>query len=387
MLLTGNPNQYVQKQLDDLGAATSPHQRELVESFVNTHHSFCQRVGVKLAPETDKENASSYETMRTVLCVIYDTNRWTWNLDSEKVKIMLHDLYDMMHSSSVTNEVAMRVSGKIAHYAPLFPWSKWWKKPINSLPDHDSCKKKILQISPLAKKTTRWWIMTIKRLRLGNLPIKYPAFLFPSNNISVYTDASGVHTNRNRLQRGGGVYLPNNSLVRFTWPGNNHWIKKHGHSTTLLESIACLQGLISAILQYGRSAFVIHCDNAGTCGSFRKGSCTCTYTWTILKAVDDVASGTMSLVSIAKTRRCSDLGEIISDTIAKGCISNLPHMGLSSPVWLRPSRALMDWIQNPTVTSSLGQSILLEMSGHIDVVIPTSCLAAIETNSGTDQPH
>ena len=46
------------------------------------------------------------------------------------------------------------------------------EKPITSLPDNDSCKKKILQISPLAKKVTRWLITSINRLRLGNLPFK-----------------------------------------------------------------------------------------------------------------------------------------------------------------------------------------------------------------------
>ena len=64
--------------------------------------------------------------------------------------------------------------------------------------------------------------MTINRLRLGNLPIKDPIYMFPSSNIPVYMDASGVHTARNRLQRGAGVYLPNGSLVRFVWPGNDH---------------------------------------------------------------------------------------------------------------------------------------------------------------------
>ena len=100
MLLTGIPNQYVQKQLDDLCVATPPHQRDLMESFVNTHRALCQREGVKLAPETDKEKAFSCETRGTVLGVIYDTNMWTWNLDSGKVNITLHDLYDMMSSLS-----------------------------------------------------------------------------------------------------------------------------------------------------------------------------------------------------------------------------------------------------------------------------------------------
>ena len=77
MLLTGIPNQYVQKQLNDLCVATPPHQRKLMEDFVSTHRSVCHRVGVKLAPETDKEKAFSCETRGTVLGVIYDTNTWT----------------------------------------------------------------------------------------------------------------------------------------------------------------------------------------------------------------------------------------------------------------------------------------------------------------------
>ena len=57
MLLTGIPNQCVQKQLDDLCVATPPHQQELMKTFVKTHRAICQRVGVKLAPETDKDKA------------------------------------------------------------------------------------------------------------------------------------------------------------------------------------------------------------------------------------------------------------------------------------------------------------------------------------------
>ena len=86
----------------------------------------------------------------------------------------------------------------------------------------------------------------------------------------------------------------------------------------------------------------------------------CAYSWTILKAIDDVASGTMSLVSIAKTRRCSGIGEIIADMLAKGCIENL---------------------------SQTDHNLLQEISLNMDVVIPTTCLEAIEINSGTDQQH
>ena len=107
----------------------------------------------------------------------------------------------------------------------------------------------------------------------------------------------------------------------------------------------------------------------------------------ILKALDDVASGMMSLVSVTKTRRCSGLGETIADTIAKGCIGNVSQMGILSPSWLRPSSLLMDWIKKATITSSLGHNLLQEMSLNMDVVISTSCFEAPEINSGTDQHH
>ena len=57
----------------------------------------------------------------------------------------------------------------------------------------------------------------------------------------------------------------------------------------------------------------------------------------MLKALEDVARGTMSIVSIFKTRRCSGQGEIVADAIAKGDISALDNLGLANTTWLRPS--------------------------------------------------
>jgi len=229
--------------------------------------------------------------------------------------------------------------------------------------------------------TLHWWVMMFNRLRLGNLPIQDPIYMFPSSYIPIYTDASGVHGSNNYLQRGAGVYLVNNTLVRCVWPGKKTWISKHGRSTTLLESLAALQGLLSAISQYGRKAFTIFCDNAGTCHSFRKGSSRCLYSWTVLKVIDEMASGTMSMVSIVKTRRCSGFGETVADTLAKGEISGLDRLGITSPTWLRPSRVLMDWVKKPVVTHQLGKYLLNEISQHMEVVLLPSCQISYDINS------
>ena len=107
--------------------ATPPTKRDVMEEFVMTHRSICARVGVRLAPETDKEKALSCETTGTVLGLQYNTVTWSWNIDCEKVKCILHMLYDMVESQSVTNGNAMSICGKIVNYAPLFASSKWWK--------------------------------------------------------------------------------------------------------------------------------------------------------------------------------------------------------------------------------------------------------------------
>ena len=115
--------------------------------------------------------------------------------------------------------------------------------------------------------------------------------------------------------------------------------------------------------------------NAGACHAFRKGSSKCLYTWTVLKALDDVASGTMSIVSVLKTRRCSGHGEKVADAIAKGDIPSLANMGLVNATWSRPSRVLMDWIKKPVVTPQLGKQLLDELSVVMEVVVPTSCMS------------
>ena len=150
------------------------------------------------------------------------------------------------------------------------------------------------------------------------------------------------------------------------------------HNSTGISSWAT--GTTSSNFVVGRKTYAIFCDNAGTCHSFRKGSSKCLYTWTVLKALKDVVSGTMSIVSIFKTRRCSGQGEIIADAIAKGGIPALDNIGLANTTWLRPSRVLMDWIKKPVVTPQLGKQLLDELSVSMEVVLPTSCLITQELN-------
>ena len=94
--------------------------------------------------------------------------------------------------------------------------------------------------------------------------------------------------------------------------------------------------------------------------------------------MEDVASGTMSLIFVTKTRRCSGLGEIVADTIATGEPRPLDSMKLQSPTWLKPSRVLMDWVCKPVVTPSLGHDLLIDIFHYMELVLPTSCKSSFE---------
>ena len=49
------------------------------------------------------------------------------------------------------------------------------------------------------------------------------------------------------------------------------------------------------------------------------------------QGMEDIACGTMSLISVTQTRRCSGLGKIVADVIAKGDPTRLSSMGVQSP--------------------------------------------------------
>ena len=176
--------------------------------FVSTHRSVCDRIGVKLAPETDKEKAYSCETGGTLLGVVYNTVMWSWNFNTEKLKGILHKFYHMHGSVWVSDKWTSNAGhGKIAHYGPLFPDSKWWRKPLTSLYNHNAGKRKMLKLATCAKIALRWWIMMFNQLHLGNLPIMDPLHLFPASHIPIDTDASCVHMQKTPWWGGGRVVL------------------------------------------------------------------------------------------------------------------------------------------------------------------------------------
>ena len=69
-----------------------------------------------------------------------------------------------------------------------------------------------------------------------------------------------------------------------------------------LEAVAALHGFLVALKLNGRRAYRLHVDNASVVAVFKKGNTPCGYTWTLLKALQEVSVNTMSKVMVYKTK-------------------------------------------------------------------------------------
>ena len=260
--LSGFPRECLVKQLDDLCACSR--NIALMKNFVATYRDLCSKVGIRLAPddEADREKAFTAVVEGTVLGVIYRTKEWSWNIPMEKLKGILHDLYSLLDSNEVSNGFAMKISGKIVHYAPLVANSKWWKRPFLVLQVTKARKCLPRSVSKNTKTAALWWISVFNSLRLSFLPLPDVRGGFPMFCFDIYPDASGVHIPGNPLRRGGGVFLETGHYTRMIWPSKETWRSLHGCKMTFLEAVAALQGLLTALKINGRGNYRLHVDNA-----------------------------------------------------------------------------------------------------------------------------
>ena len=114
----------------------------------------------------------------------------------------------------------------------------------------------------------------------------------------------------------------------------------------------------------------IMCDNAGFVGIYQKKHCSCPYTYTIAKALFDVAKGLGCRVRVKKTPRISGHGEMVADALSKGDWGRAwPLMPEKKEDPQYVPRSLLRWIYDPVPDMSLGLKVLEEMSHYTAVLL------------------
>ena len=109
---SGMPRRCVIQHLDDVCSA-SPRSSDRAPIFYNTFKSACRDLGVKLAPEGDRDKEFGPSTQGVVLGIVYDTLTWTWTIKEDKLSTILNKIHDCMENVSMTLRDVKSLCGKL----------------------------------------------------------------------------------------------------------------------------------------------------------------------------------------------------------------------------------------------------------------------------------
>jgi len=150
--------------------------------------------------------------------------------------------------------------------------------------------------------------------------------------------------------------------------------KKLGRKISALELVGPLVRLAAALPLCRGRPVKIWVENSGSVHIWRKGyATTCELSSCLVRAIACIADAVDCRVDLVDVRRCSSIGPILADDLSKGLFSrfqaNAAAAGweidnLPAPV----PRALLQWIESPTVDDDLGCRILTELSANSPVL-------------------
>ena len=189
--LSGLNPRFCVQQLDDVLTAVPKQEAVVGEAFNESYRGGAEELGIRLASEADPDKAFTLKTEGVCLGVKYNTTRWCWNLPTIKVKLMLSHLHVLLTEDEITNEVMLKLNGRLNHYGPLIRQGKWWRTPLLRLQKSDGKKSLRFRVTEEARVCAKFWVSFLNRLRVNDLPIPDIRDGFPASAHEVYSDAAG----------------------------------------------------------------------------------------------------------------------------------------------------------------------------------------------------
>jgi len=368
----GFPASMVCQYLDDLCAAASKDERERLLNFFDTYGKVAQHLGVKLAPTDDPEKAFLPTTRGTVLGVTYDTEKWTWEIPSEKLGRLTEQIRQALSADYLKQEEVWSLTGRLLHYMPLIPTGRFNLDKILAANGASEDKGALVELSAELKQQLWFWLSILKatagacRIPVDLVPVRWDKEFF--------TDAAGgtmesPGRGSGGLAKGFWYYLP--WPIRINCGAAVVRGKKVGRKLSALELVGPLVCVAAGFQLCKNKNVKIWVDNMGSVLIWKKGySTTCPLSNTLVKAIATVAAGGACRVEIEKTRRRETEGAALADDISKGQLQGATgnrEWGLS-PAPAEIPRAILKWIEDPKEDDQLGAKILREIATSTEVL-------------------
>ena len=362
------------KQLDDVVAFGA---KLVVTRFHATYEKVCGDLGVRLAPDTDKDKCFAATQEGVILGIFYNTQSWTWSFSMKKARKMLEAIAEIMDNTVVTKAVLDGLVGRLNFYHQIMGPQARFERGFLILAANEKSRQtdKIKCSSNMISQAAWWRRNIIASLQYSEIPD--PGRWEPQNTVMIFPDASGGANMRDL--RGSGVVTRYNGICYWSFLSHSEMIKENaralsgerlGNKLTFLELLAALLGLVTLPEIIRNRHVTVMTDNIGAVYAFKKGYSTDVYSYTVAKALEVVARGLNCRLVIKKTpRRSGDL-EKVADHISKGEFREA-KMIMGRGHQLRfPPKTLVKFLDSPRPTRVLGSAILKELQEYTDVVTP-----------------
>ena len=333
----------------------------------DSYRELAPRMGVKLAPETDKDKAFPPATSGVCLGIHFDLVKWTWAIPPKKVVVLRHSLEKLALDSSVENGMLEELSGRLNHYAVVVPGGTWQRSFIHHLHRADRPKAWRVAVSAQARQQALWWLASLPAASLESRIRDLSDGSREGYELNLYPDAAGGSLDHAR-NGAGGVFWETGHWFSKPWP---HWVQRGGTNSlgvqlqsklTTLEGVAALMLLTSEPGLVRMRTCCIWSDNQGLVFAYKKKGSRCPYAYTVAMALAQVASGLDILLEVRKAPRCSSDATEAADALSKGDMARFGRCCRQQRRrQSRVPKVLLDWLEDPVPTTELGRQILLEV--------------------------
>ena len=349
----------VQQHLDNV-CAVGTEENGSIYRFDEAYRKVADKVGVRLAPRDDPDKSFGPTTVGLVLGVVYDTKQWTWGIREDKLARIINLLGIVIKGEGdVTVAHLLSLAGKLVDVRYLVPGGRVQLGFIISEANSSQDKFEVVQVSANCREQCRWWVLHLQAAAFSS-PIVRPILETSPAAIRAWTDAAGGSLTK--VGHGLGGVIPPHLWFYLPWPQcvnkntpNSEGIK-FSRKLTCLELCGPLVTLCAAPDMFRNTDLVVYVDNQGSVDIWRKGfSTSCFYSYTVVKAIHDIAKGLNTRIHIQKITRRSDAGSVAADALSKADFKEfremMPNHNLEM-CWV--PRTFMRWLEDPRVTTHHG---------------------------------
>lgn len=373
-LQSQTPSSLAPMCLDDLMNFSSAWS-DTAERFWTAYRDICKEVNISLADTSNPDKAFAPTQSGEFLGMELNLQNFLWRIPEKKLNLLLHMLYDTISGKTEASQLGhlSTVVGKIIHYSKAVLHGENERGFISDLCSRNLPKSYRISIPPVAMDQLRWWYSALPAAyRYTSIPDTRG--LFPLCHLNLYTDAAGSSDLETRKPGAGGVFFDSSPQCFFLFPWKSALKTKLsepsgtfilGTKLSCLESLAILLG-IAAFPKVCSNKFVMaHCDNLGSCFAYNKHNSTDKFTYTVNKAIYDLAAALNCRLKVVHVRRRSCLPADLADDLSKGKTrTSLAALDPDSIKVTKFPSSLLAWVAKPHLTRRLGSDIAADLQSE-----------------------